>query len=493
VYAGTDPLTGRRIRFRKTCKDEVAARIELGKFLEQARAGRQAESTATVGQLLDRYLLVGDWDVATREGYEGYIRRTIRPALGHVQVRKVRGPMLDTLYARLRRCADLVCAGRPFTEHRNVPRLAVDPADERAVWQQVADALRDAIGSGELPAGSVLPSVRELHDLQGIPPAALRSAFSLLSGEGLLVVRQGRGAVVAGEPPGPGQPGRPLWRPGPGHDCALSGCRPHECRPMKPGTIRQIHSILSAAFEAALRWEWADRNPAHSARLTTPAPRKLPAPPPGDVAAVIAEARAQGMIELALYLWLAAITGARRGELCALQIRDVDLDHDVLHLAFSYLVRRGHKLRKDTKTHQDRGNALDDAITCALIREHLDALTTVFTAAGLELAMDAYLFSNDPLHAAPWNPDWVTHKVSALAEAAGVSLNVKAMRHYTASQLLAAGFDLQNTAARLGHAGGGSTTLRHYADPVSEVDRRAAAYLAELTERASPRDHPAGT
>jgi hypothetical protein len=33
----------------------------------------------------------------------------------------------------------------------------------------------------------------------------------------------------------------------------------------------------------------------------------------------------------------------------------------------------------------------------------------------------------------------------------------------------------------LGHSGGGATTLLHYADPVPEVDRRAAAYLAKLT------------
>ena len=42
-------------------------------------------------------------------------------------------------------------------------------------------------------------------------------------------------------------------------------------------------------------------------------------------------------------------------------------------------------------------------------------------------------------------------------------------------------FDLRNTAARLGHGSGGATTLRHYADPVSEVDRRDVAYLAQLT------------
>jgi len=39
VYAGTDPLTGKEIRFRKTCKTEQAAQIELGKLLAMAQAG----------------------------------------------------------------------------------------------------------------------------------------------------------------------------------------------------------------------------------------------------------------------------------------------------------------------------------------------------------------------------------------------------------------------------------------------------------------------
>jgi len=54
----------------------------------------------------------------------------------------------------------------------------------------------------------------------------------------------------------------------------------------------------------------------------------------------------------------------------------------------------------------------------------------------------------------------VTHRVRDLAKAAGVDLDIKGIRHYTASQLLAAGFDLGNTAARLGHSGGG----RHHAE-----------------------------
>jgi integrase len=171
-----------------------------------------------------------------------------------------------------------------------------------------------------------------------------------------------------------------------------------------------------------------------------------------------------------------------RGELCGLQIRDIDLDRGLVHVAFNYVVRGGQRVRKDTKTHQDRWLAIDPD-TCALVATHLDEIRADLAAVGVALPDDAYLFSNDPAHTRPWNPDWATHKVAEAAAAAGVKLDIKGGRHYTASQLLAGGFDLRNTAARLGESGGGATTLRHCADPVPEVDQRAAAYLAKLTAR----------
>jgi integrase len=179
------------------------------------------------------------------------------------------------------------------------------------------------------------------------------------------------------------------------------------------------------------------------------------------------------------------VTSVRRGELCGLQIRDVDLDRGLVHVAFNYVVRGGQRVRKDTKTHQDRWLAIDPD-TRALIVNYLDETGVALAALGVELRDDAYLFSNDPADARPWNPDWATHKVAEAADAAGVDLDIKGGRHYTASRLLAGGFDLRNTAARAGHSGGGATTLRHYADPVPEVDRRAAAYLAQLTARSTP-------
>ena len=127
VCAGTDPLTGREIRFRKTCKTERAAQTELGRLLAMAQAGRQPDSGVTVAQLLGQYVATAGWDVSTCESNLGYIRRTIKPALGSTQVRRVRGSLLDTLYARLMRCGNLACTGQPFTEHRHIPDLRARP------------------------------------------------------------------------------------------------------------------------------------------------------------------------------------------------------------------------------------------------------------------------------------------------------------------------------------------------------------------------------
>jgi integrase len=477
VYAGTDPLTRRAIRFKSTVKTEQQAHIELGRLLKEASEGRTPEYGATMAKLMDEYAAIAPWDVSTRQTNEGFIRRTIKPALGHLEVRKVRGPILDQLYARLKRCGALGCTGRPFTEHRNVPVLTINPRDPRPARQQVAATLTEAIRSGILAPGDELPSITELSALQSIGTGIIRRALEALTADGLILARRGQTPIVAGNA-GSTLPGA-RKRPGPGHDCRSSGCGPHVCQPMKASTIRGIHSILSGAFAAAQRWEWTDRNPAESAKPPTTIRQPIPATSPEDVAKVIAEARARSAA-LGLYLWMVAVTGVRRGELCGLQIRDVDLDRGMVHVAFNYVVRAGHRVRKDTKTHQDRWLAIDPD-TCALIASYLDEIRAELAAVGVGLRDDAYLFSNDPAHSRPWNPDWATHKVAEAADAAGVKLGIKGGRHYTASQLLAGGFDLRNTAARLGHSGGGATTLRHYADPVPEVDRRAAAYLAKLT------------
>jgi integrase len=87
VYGGIDPLTRQEIRLRSTVKDELQARIELGGLLKEASEGRTPETGATVARLMDEYAPIAEWDVSTRQTNEGFIRRTIKPALGHLKVR----------------------------------------------------------------------------------------------------------------------------------------------------------------------------------------------------------------------------------------------------------------------------------------------------------------------------------------------------------------------------------------------------------------------
>ena len=204
--------------------------------------------------------------------------------------------------------------------------------DRRPASQRVTEMLAEAIQSGSLAPGDELPSITELSSLQSIGTGVIRKAFEALAEDGLIIVRHGRATVVAGEPSG--DPRLSRRRPGPGHDCRLAGCRPHVCHPMKASTIRGIHSILSGAFAAAQRWEWTDRNPTTSAKPPTTIRRSIPATSPDDVAKVIAEAQARSAA-LGLYLWLVVVTGVRRGELCGLQIGDIDLDRGLVHVAFN--------------------------------------------------------------------------------------------------------------------------------------------------------------
>jgi integrase len=116
VYGGKDPVTGKERRYKRTVKTEAQAAAELARLLRDVEAERAPDDSATVGLLLDRYLEVADLEVSTREAHEGYIRRTIKPVLGEMRVRKLRADALDVLYAHLKRCSRL-CGRLPKTEH----------------------------------------------------------------------------------------------------------------------------------------------------------------------------------------------------------------------------------------------------------------------------------------------------------------------------------------------------------------------------------------
>ena len=78
---------------------------------------------------------------------------------------------------------------------------AVDPASDRAVYKQIADHLRAAIGRGSLREGEQLPSEAQLMKHYGVARMTIRNALRVLQDEGLVNAEHGRGVYVRARPP----------------------------------------------------------------------------------------------------------------------------------------------------------------------------------------------------------------------------------------------------------------------------------------------------
>ncbi|MGH3935750.1 MAG: tyrosine-type recombinase/integrase, partial [Pseudonocardiaceae bacterium] len=264
------------------------------------------------------------------------------------------------------------------------------------------------------------------------------------------------------------------------HDCDQR-CAPHACTPLTVSTVRQCHAVLSGALSAAKRWGWITVNPLDAAqrpRIPTPQPN----PPSPEEAARIANAAWEQDEDWGTFVWLTFITGARRGELVGLAWEHVDLVSGLLTIRRSLRHRDGKTIIKDTKTHQMRVIKLDQD-TIAILKEHKQRVQRRCAELGTTLDDDAFLFSYAPDHRRHCDPDAITHRYSKMAAALGIDTHLHALRHYSATELLAGGVDLRTVAGRLGHGGGGATTLKVYAAWVAGADSKAADLIASRLPR----------
>lgn len=268
--------------------------------------------------------------------------------------------------------------------------------------------------------------------------------------------------------------------------CQGSRRRAHICHPLAATTVRKIHFILRATFERAVRWRYLSVNEAALAEPPAVTRHEPDPPTPEEAAQLINEAWSTDPA-WGLLLWLTMLTGSRRGEVSALRWQHVDLERGTLTVERSNAQTRAGLHEKTTKTAQRRRVALDEG-TVLLLREHRRRMEDQCRQLGIRLGASAYLFSPAPDGSAPFSPHAMSQRYRRLAGRLGLrSTRLHSLRHYAATQLVAAGVDIRTVAGRLGHGSGGATTLRTYAAWMDEADRRAATTMADLMPSRDPK------
>lgn len=245
---------------------------------------------------------------------------------------------------------------------------------------------------------------------------------------------------------------------------------------LSPATIRKVHNIIHRAYKQGIRWQWCTTNPAASASPPAVRSKRITVPEPATVAALLAAA---GTDEFGVFLRVAAATGARRGEICGLQWRDIDWSSSSMTIERSVIAVTGHLIVKSTKTDAARTISLDDFTARALQSLRIAAQERLLVL-GLTLEPTMFVFPADVASQLPVRPDVVTHRFLKLCRSQGAhGVRLHDLRHFHVTQLLGNGVDIGTVADRVGHKNAMMTLnlYRHFMPP---SDQRAAALIGRV-------------
>jgi integrase len=216
---------------------------------------------------------------------------------------------------------------------------------------------------------------------------------------------------------------------------------------LSPRTVGHAHRLLSSVLRRAVENGSLSRNVAAHRRPPAAEAGEVPILTPSQAMAALEALKGHGLYPIA---YLALQTGMRRGELAALEWRDLDLERGVLRVERSLEETRAGLRTKPPKTKRGRRNISLPAEAVAMLREHRKAQIELRLALG-QGGQPSLVFSTiEGEHLSPDNlsRDW--RRVCRQKKLPLVSFH--SLRHTHASTLIAAGVDPLTVSRRLGHA-----------------------------------------
>lgn len=258
-----------------------------------------------------------------------------------------------------------------------------------------------------------------------------------------------------------------------------------------PNTVGKAHRLLKEAITQAR----ADGIIATDPMLNIKPPKRGASHPNalGLDAAPLVLQKLDAMQEtyLTVAARLAIYTGMRRGEICALQWRDVDLEGRTIRVRRSVGVKDGGTYLKDTKTDKVRAVSIPEPLARSLKAWKADqALGYIQLGIGAGgIAEQFVIGSGAP--GAYRDPGDVTRDWKVLARQFGIKgtegrvPTFHDLRHTFATVAIAGGVDVKTVSSTLGHANA-AMTLNVYASSDPQAQRAAADKVAGLL---APKNH----
>ncbi len=228
---------------------------------------------------------------------------------------------------------------------------------------------------------------------------------------------------------------------------ALTSGRKDGTGGLAPASVIYIHRVFKHGLAQAVRWEMLSRNPADA---VDPPKGERPEMRALDTAGAAALLEAVRPLRLFVPAMLALTCGMRRGEICALRWRSVDLANAQIAVVGSVEQTRQAIRDKAPKNGRARAVAMT-TLAVDELRRHKVSQAEELLRFGIRQSDDIYVVAQ--ADGRPLKPNSLTHEFARFI--AGTTLprvRFHDLRHSHATHLLASGVHPKIAQERLGHS-----------------------------------------
>jgi integrase len=233
-------------------------------------------------------------------------------------------------------------------------------------------------------------------------------------------------------------------------------------------TVGHAHRVLSLALKRAVENGTAGRNVATIRKPPVVEEREVEILTPDQIAGILDGLEGHTLYPIAS---LALASGMRRGELLALQWRDLDLDAGTVRVERSVEETKAGLRIKSPKTKRGRRNITLPAEAVTMLRAHRKQQLELRLALG-QGGQPTLVFST--IEGGLLSPNGISRSWRQTCKARKLPrVQFHALRHTHASTLIRAGVDVLTISRRLGHSTA-SMTLDVYGHLMEGADAAAA-------------------